>query len=96
MIGTPGSGRAVFAFQALVNGARRHREPAIFVAFEESSPHFVANAAAFGWDVHEAELRWLSEDQGARVARRDARREEIRRLRGGGADGRRGAQAPGA
>jgi circadian clock protein KaiC len=36
-----------------VHGARERGEPGIFVAFEESSRHIVANAAAFGWDIPE-------------------------------------------
>jgi circadian clock protein KaiC len=51
VVGTPGSGKTVFALQTLVNGARVYGEPAIFVAFEESSREIVANAAAFGWDI---------------------------------------------
>ena len=50
-LGGPGTGKTVFALQALVNGARAYREPGIFVAFEESSRQIVANAATFGWDV---------------------------------------------
>jgi len=49
--GGPGSGKTVLALQTLVNGARLHREPGIFVAFEESSRRIVANAASFGWDL---------------------------------------------
>lgn len=49
--GSPGSGKTVLALQTLVNGARQHQEPGIFVAFEESSRQVVANAASFGWDL---------------------------------------------
>ncbi len=49
--GGPGCGKTVFALQTLVNGARHHREPGIFVAFEESSRRIIANAATFGWDL---------------------------------------------
>lgn len=49
--GAPGSGKTVLALQALVNGAKQHHEPGIFVAFEESSRQIVANAASFGWDL---------------------------------------------
>ncbi len=51
VIGSPGSGKTVFALQTLVNGARRWQEPGIFVAFEENSEQIVANAASFGWDL---------------------------------------------
>lgn len=50
-LGGPGAGKTVFALQTLVNGARHHGEPAIFVAFEENSRQIIENAAAFGWDL---------------------------------------------
>lgn len=49
--GGPGCGKTILALQTLVNGARQAGEPAIFVAFEESSRRIVANAASFGWDL---------------------------------------------
>lgn len=49
--GGPGSGKTVFAMQALVNGARDRREPGIFVAFEENANQIVANAATMGWNI---------------------------------------------
>lgn len=51
VLGTPGAGKTILALQTLVNGARRHGEAGIFVAFEESSRRIVANAATFGWDL---------------------------------------------
>jgi circadian clock protein KaiC len=59
VMGTPGSGKTVFALQTLVNGARERGEPGIFVAFEESSRQIIANAAAFGWDIPALEARHL-------------------------------------
>jgi circadian clock protein KaiC len=52
IIGSPGSGKTVFALQTLVNGARQWREPGIFVAFEENSKQIITNAASFGWDLN--------------------------------------------
>jgi len=49
--GGPGSGKTVFALQTLVNAVRRHREPGIFVAFEESTRQIMANAATFDWGL---------------------------------------------
>src|SRR5688572_14494306 len=49
--GGPGSGKTVFALQALVNAVRRRQESAIFVAFEESSSQIVANATGFDWGL---------------------------------------------
>src|SRR5215208_4324696 len=51
ILGSPGAGKTVFALECLVNGAKNHREPGIFVAFEESSRQIMANAATFGWDL---------------------------------------------
>jgi predicted ATP-dependent serine protease len=50
VVGTPGSGKTVFALQTLVNGAREFGEPGIFVAFEESSAQIVANAKRIVFD----------------------------------------------
>jgi circadian clock protein KaiC len=51
ILGAPGAGKTVFALECLVNGANNHREPAIFVAFEENSRQIMSNAATFGWDL---------------------------------------------
>src|SRR4051812_2577028 len=51
ILGSPGAGKTVFALECLVNGAKNHREPGIFVAFEESSEQIMSNAATFGWDL---------------------------------------------
>lgn len=51
VIGGPGAGKTVFAMQCLVNAARLHRAPGIFVAFEESARQVVANAATFDWGL---------------------------------------------
>jgi circadian clock protein KaiC len=50
VIGGAGCGKTVFALQTLVNGLRE-KEPAIFVAFEESVSQIVVNAASFGWNL---------------------------------------------
>jgi circadian clock protein KaiC len=57
--GGAGSGKTVFALQAVVNGARQRRESAIFVAFEEATSQIIANAATFGWDLPELEMKKL-------------------------------------
>ncbi|MGI8401939.1 MAG: ATPase domain-containing protein [Gemmatimonadaceae bacterium] len=49
--GGPGCGKTVFALQSLVYGASKMRESGLFVAFEESTGHIIANAATFGWDI---------------------------------------------
>lgn len=59
VLGTPGSGKTVFALQTLVNAARERDEAGIFVAFEENSRQIMANAATFGWDLEELASRKL-------------------------------------
>ncbi|HME37869.1 MAG TPA: circadian clock protein KaiC [Steroidobacteraceae bacterium] len=49
--GGPGSGKTLFALQALVNAARGRDEAGIFVAFEERPQQIIANAAGFDWDL---------------------------------------------
>lgn len=51
VVGGPGCGKSLFALESLVNGARKFAEPGIFVAFEESGKHVIANSASFGWDL---------------------------------------------
>lgn len=51
VMGGPGCGKTVFALQTLVNGARDAGEAGLFVAFEESPRHIIANAGTFGWDL---------------------------------------------
>jgi circadian clock protein KaiC len=51
VLGEPGAGKTVFGLQTLVNGIQRWGESGIFVAFEESCQHVMADAATFGWPV---------------------------------------------
>ena len=51
VMGGPGTGKTVFALQALVNAARERKQPGIFVAFEEGPEEICANAATFGWGL---------------------------------------------
>ncbi len=51
VIGGAGTGKTVFALQALVNAAREREQPGIFVAFEELTEEIFANAATFGWPL---------------------------------------------
>jgi circadian clock protein KaiC len=51
VMGGPGTGKTVFALQALVNAARERKQPGIFVAFEEGADEIFANAATFGWHL---------------------------------------------
>src|SRR5579871_5721588 len=49
--GGAGVGKTVLALQSVAHAARELREPAIFVAFEETSARIQANAAGFTWFV---------------------------------------------
>jgi len=51
VMGGPGTGKTVFALQALVSAARQREQPGIFVAFEEGTNDLFANAATFGWGL---------------------------------------------
>ena len=51
LLGGPGSGKTVLSLQFLVYGAIACKEPAIFVAFEETSTRIIANAESFGWNL---------------------------------------------
>lgn len=57
--GGPGSGKTVFALQALAYGAGTIQEPGIFVAFEETSERILANADSFGWNLPELQRESL-------------------------------------
>ena len=59
LMGGPGCGKTVLALQMLVSGAKQHRTPGIFVAFEENARQVSANAGAFGWDMPELEKKHL-------------------------------------
>jgi len=58
LIGSAGSGKTIFAMQALYNAASRG-EAGIFVCFEERPEDLRVNLAGFGWDLsaHEAAQR---------------------------------------
>ncbi len=59
LFGGPGSGKTILALQFLVHGARDHKEPGIFVAFEEASQRIVANASSFGWKLADLQRKRL-------------------------------------
>jgi circadian clock protein KaiC len=59
LLGGPGSGKTIFALQYIVNGARIHGEPGIFVAFEENAKRIMANAESFGWKLAQLQRKKL-------------------------------------
>ena len=59
LMGGPGCGKTVLALQMLVNAARIHGIPGIFVAFEENAGRVVTNAESFGWNLGELQKKDL-------------------------------------
>jgi|APTNR8051073442_1049403.scaffolds.fasta_scaffold06849_5 circadian clock protein KaiC len=55
--GTSGAGKTVFSSQFLTEGIIRHREPGIFVTFEEQPDDIRSNMSSFDWDIE----RWEEE-----------------------------------
>jgi len=49
--GAAGSGKTLFAVTFLVNGARQHNEPGVFVSFEERAEDIAANVRSLGYDL---------------------------------------------
>jgi circadian clock protein KaiC len=49
VMGGPGTGKTIFALQALVSAARNRKQPGIFVGFEESPQEIFANSGTFDW-----------------------------------------------
>jgi len=49
--GGAGCGKTVLAMEFLINGATRHGEPGVFVAFEESDKEIVVNAASIDFGL---------------------------------------------
>ena len=68
LAGTAGSAKTVFAAQFLAEGIVQHREPGVFITFEESVDDLRANMIGFGWDIKqwEAEGWWAFVDASPR------------------------------
>ncbi|HEY4059354.1 MAG TPA: circadian clock protein KaiC [Kofleriaceae bacterium] len=49
--GGAGCGKTLFAMEFLVNGARHHGEPGVFIAFEETDAEIASNVTSLGFDV---------------------------------------------
>src|SRR6185369_13598738 len=60
VMGGPGTGKSVFALQALVGSARKHNQSGIFVAFEENIDAIFANVATFDWHLPSLARKRLS------------------------------------
>jgi circadian clock protein KaiC len=55
IIGGPGSGKTLFSMEFLVNGAIKHGEPGVFVAFEETRKDLIKNTHSLGFNISELE-----------------------------------------
>src|SRR5512139_2051907 len=51
LCGSAGSGKTLMAMEFIVNGARDHGEPGVFLAFEESAQELTTNVASLGFDL---------------------------------------------
>lgn len=49
--GSAGSGKTLMAMEFLIEGARKHGEPGVFMAFEETEEELVKNFASLGFDL---------------------------------------------
>jgi circadian clock protein KaiC len=49
--GGAGCGKTLMALEFLIRGARVHKEPGVFVAFEETAEEIKANVASLGFDL---------------------------------------------
>lgn len=49
--GGAGSGKTIFAVQFLVTGIIKHKEPGIYITFEEKKEKLYEDMLAFGWDL---------------------------------------------
>ncbi len=58
VIGGPGSGKTVFALQALVSGAQ-NGQAGVFVSFDEQPRRLIEDGGTFGWNLSELEKERL-------------------------------------
>jgi circadian clock protein KaiC len=49
--GGAGCGKTLFGMEFLVNGAIQHRDPGVFIAFEETAEELTRNVASLGFDL---------------------------------------------
>ncbi len=57
VLGSPGTGKTLFAWQFLYNGAKLFSEPGVFVTLEERPDDMRRNLLGFGWDIKALESR---------------------------------------
>lgn len=55
IIGGAGSGKTIFSVAYLVNGILKHKEPGMYITFEEKKEELYENMSEFGWDLAKLE-----------------------------------------
>ncbi|MBU2634324.1 MAG: hypothetical protein KJ674_03695 [Nanoarchaeota archaeon] len=55
IIGGAGSGKTIFSVAYLVNGILKHKEPGMYITFEEKREELYENMSEFGWDLAKLE-----------------------------------------
>jgi circadian clock protein KaiC len=51
--GGAGCGKTLFAMEFLIHGAMEHKEPGVFIAFEETAEDLAQNVASLGFDLNQ-------------------------------------------
>lgn len=59
VVGGAGSGKTVFGMEFLVRGALQHREPGVFMSFEETEKDLAKNFASVGFNLKDLVARQL-------------------------------------
>ena len=57
--GDPGSGKTTLAMQFLYNGAKKYKEPGIFISLEQSRSSLLDDLSRYGWNLEELERKRL-------------------------------------
>jgi KaiC/GvpD/RAD55 family RecA-like ATPase len=55
LLGSPGSGKTIFAIQFLYKGATLYNEPGVYVTLDEHPTYVKIQALGFGWNLEEVE-----------------------------------------
>ncbi|RLG19388.1 hypothetical protein DRN67_02810 [Candidatus Micrarchaeota archaeon] len=57
--GDPGSGKTTLGVQFLYNGAKKYKEPGIFISLEQSKHSLFEDMSCYGWDLKDLERKKL-------------------------------------
>lgn len=53
--GDPGAGKTTFLMQFIYEGATKHKEPGVFITFEDRREDLIRHMKAYGWDLAKLE-----------------------------------------